>query len=260
MARIPHRHPSHARVSRRYVRAYRRRYAARAVGKKRWRWQYSAMAIGALILVGLGFVKRLFTIDMPDVPLSVAMVHAVRADVFAGPARLKVLVDKKKELFPGYEVETIGSNALAAITYPDLARLDIEGEGVLRIDPRPEPPAERAGSEPGPHRPAVRRLGRAVFLAHGKLSADIVAQEAAPPFHVATPHADMRVDSAKFSVLALAEGTRVEVGSGAVRINRGPAGEPVTLGQGETLSIEAPPPQTEPVQNEPAAPSAAPPE
>lgn len=133
---------------------------------------------------------------------AVASLQGVKGDV-------QVRIDQKREpardgqtILASQGVETGAGETSASLLFTDGTRVDLTPE--TRIDG------------------LSIAEGKKIALAQGQVSVDAKKQPPGQPLLVTTPHAEVRVLGTKFTVVVKADGTRLEVQEGRVRMTRLP--------------------------------------
>lgn len=135
----------------------------------------------------------------------IARVEGVVGEVFLVEGERRTRIDPGRPLRGGE-----GLDGEATIVYPDGTRVELKG-----------------GSEV---RQITEAKGKRLFVARGRVRADVAKQPA--PMVIATPQAEARVLGTRLEVSVSAQGTRVEVEEGRVRVTRRPDGASVELSAG----------------------------
>lgn len=141
--------------------------------------------------------------------VAVAVLDRVQGDAFVLRPEGKIAAKSGVSLLSGQGLQSAGG---AVLKFPDKTQVELGASTTLRD----------CSQGPG---------GKRLQLDSGTLVADVAKQGAATPFVIATAQAEVVVIGTRFSVVAAADATRVEVREGRVRVAR--------LSDGATVEVPA---------------------
>jgi ferric-dicitrate binding protein FerR (iron transport regulator) len=155
---------------------------------------------------------KLVRAQTPGTVAVVGQLEWVQGEVYVLTPAGKVRATPSKALVSGNGLETLGTDSLAIVTFPDATRLEVGTGTTVR------------GLADG-------EKGKQIDLVRGTLKADVARQPADRPLVVRTPDAEARVLGTRLRVVSQ-DATRLEVQEGRVRLHRAKDGAAVELSAG----------------------------
>ena len=161
--------------------------------------------------------------EAPSKPAPVQIERA-KGEVLVVAEGMKSPAREGQGLLPGQALQTVGSESLAVVRIPDGTQLELAGDTTVAEI------AEATGT------------GRKVVLDSGTVVAKVAKQPAGQALVFATPHGEARVLGTTLKLSVDAQGTKLEVTEGRVRLTRKKDGASVDVGAG-SYAVAAPGPR-----------------
>ncbi|MBN1676304.1 MAG: FecR domain-containing protein [Kiritimatiellae bacterium] len=175
-----------------------------AVQPARAAWTWWVTGIAATVLIGLGLVfqariSRLSLVPAHEARLAASVQRVSGAVSLARGARSRPAA-AGEALFDGDTLGTAGPDAVALVAFADGTRLECRATASARLD--------------SVGRASAKRL----YVAQGRLVADVTPQPPDRKMQVRTPHAEVLVLGTRFVLEVTAESTRVDMREGETRV------------------------------------------
>ena len=206
-------------------------------------WSPAALAVAAIAaLVVLGIVFHVMTQKPPPdvaekppekiqpVPLPAPPIAPVATGKIIGKLAkvegdvVAIVKEKRSPAISGQDIVAdqgleLGANAYANVALPDGTRIDVKPRTAIR-------------------QIADNENGKRIVLSAGSLDASVAKQLPDRPLIIETPNAELKVIGTKFSVLAAAASTRLDVREGKVRLTRTADNAAVEVTSGQYVLAE----------------------